>query len=45
VSAYLEREGTAYPSDIAEALSLDYDLVVEILAELEHQGRITRGES
>lgn len=44
VSGYLQREGTAYPSDIAEALALDYDLVVAILGDLERDGRITLGE-
>ena len=31
---------TIYPSDVMEALSLDYDLVYEICEELEQEGKI-----
>jgi len=31
---------TIYPSDIMEALALDYDLVYEICEELEEEGKV-----
>jgi hypothetical protein len=40
VGAYLQREGRAFPSDISEALTLDYDMVVEALDELRRDGLI-----
>jgi hypothetical protein len=33
-----------YPSDVAEELSLDYDLVVKLLTELQDEGKIAYAE-
>lgn len=37
---YLVENRKAYPSDIADALSLDFDLVLEIVKELSREGRV-----
>ncbi len=37
---YLKRNRKAYPSDIADALRLDFDLVLEIIKELAEEGRV-----
>ena len=36
---YLKENRKAYPSDVADALQLDFDLVLEIIKELVQQGR------
>lgn len=36
---YLRKNKKAYPSDIADALNLDFDLVLEIAKELMKEGR------
>ena len=40
VLAYLGQHKRAYASDISAALTLDYDLVVAVLKELEAEGRV-----
>lgn len=35
---YLEKNSQAYPSDIADALEMDYDLVLQALQELKKSG-------
>lgn len=42
IKAYFEKHDgeTVFPSDVAEALALDYDLVVELVNELETKGQI-----
>jgi hypothetical protein len=40
VAGYLKDQGRAFPSDISDALRLDYDLVVDILTELQREGRV-----
>lgn len=44
IKAYFEaRHGdTVYPSDVADALNLDYDNVVRLIGELERDGRVAR---
>jgi len=37
---YLKKNKKAYPSDIADALQLDFDLVLEIIKELAKEGRV-----
>ena len=37
---YLCRRGTAYPSDVADELRLDYRLVVEIIRELWEEKKV-----
>ncbi len=37
---YLKRNRKAYPSDVADALRLDFDLVLEITKELAKEGRV-----
>ena len=38
ILAHLQQAGRAYPSDIADALRLDYDLVLKALGELKKTG-------
>ena len=35
---YLRKKGTAYPSEIADELDLDYNFVVDILEQLVKEG-------
>ena len=44
IKAYFEKHDgeTVFPSDVAEALTLDYDLVVELIDELETNGQIAK---
>ena len=37
---YLKNNRRAYPSDIADTLQLDFDIVLEIVKELMEEGRI-----
>ena len=37
---YAKENGRAYPSDIADALRLDFDLVLDVIRELIKEGRI-----
>ena len=37
---YLKNNKKAYPSDIADALKLDFDLVLEIIKDLAKEGRV-----
>ena len=37
---YLKKNKKAYPSDIADALQLDFDLVLEIIKGLAKEGRV-----
>ncbi|MBI3260586.1 MAG: hypothetical protein HYZ54_14095 [Ignavibacteriae bacterium] len=37
---YLKQNKRAYPSDIADALNLDFDLVIEVVKGLAEKGRI-----
>ncbi len=39
VIGYLKENKKAYPSDIADALGLDFDIVLEIIKELVQEGR------
>ena len=34
-----------YPSDVSEALNLDYDLVMHVIELLENEGRIAKTEA
>jgi len=40
VIEYLKKNNKAYPSDIADALELDFDMVLEIIKELAEEGRV-----
>lgn len=40
IIGYLKENQKAYPSDIADALRLDFDLVIEIVKELVKEGRV-----
>ncbi|MBI5332915.1 MAG: hypothetical protein HZB65_05035 [Candidatus Aenigmarchaeota archaeon] len=37
---YLKKNRKAYPSDIADALNLDFDLILEITKDLVKEGRL-----
>ena len=37
---YLRENQKAYPSDVADALQLDFDLVLDIVKELVKEGRV-----
>lgn len=37
---YMSENKKAYPSDIADGLQIDFDLVLEILKELSKEGRV-----
>ncbi len=37
---FLKDNGNCYPSDVADALRLDFDIVIEIIKELMKEGRI-----
>lgn len=37
---YLKRQGRCYPSDIADALKLDFGLVISVVKDLIREGRI-----
>jgi len=41
---FAENEGDFYPSDITERLHIDYDMVWDILEELEEEGIIEEGD-
>jgi Arc/MetJ-type ribon-helix-helix transcriptional regulator len=40
ILSYLDSHDDAYPSDIADALEIDYDLVWKALRELKKQGEV-----
>ena len=40
ILSYLKNVGQAYPSDIADALRLDYDLVMSVFRELRQSGEV-----
>ena len=44
IKAYFEKNDgeTVFPSDVAEALALDYDVVVDLVDELETKGQIAK---
>jgi len=37
---YLKAHRHTYPSDISDDLKIDYDLVLEVMAELKREGRV-----
>lgn len=43
ITSHLRRHDQVYPSDVSEALNLDYDLVVEVFNQLESERKL-RGE-
>ena len=40
VIEYLKQNKKAYPSDIADALNIDIDLVIAVIKELTNEGRV-----
>ena len=40
VLEYLKSHGRAYPSDIADALRLDFDIVISIIKDLLKKGKV-----
>ena len=40
VLGYLKSHGRAYPSDIADALRVDFDIVISIIKDLLKEGKV-----
>lgn len=44
ICEFIARSGTVWTSDIANALRLDLDLVLSVLKELRHEGKVVEGD-
>ena len=47
VAAYFEAhpDQTIYPSDVTAALNLEYDLVLDVIEQLENEGQVAKAEA